>query len=626
MLILSLLFACHRADFDVEDRAPGARAPLGEDCDPEDTLECLLPWPSSRYTRRDADSATGLRLDVETASLPSEDDATWLNVADGFSRITGVATGWEQRLDADSARQALHVVVAEPGARQGEEIAINVEIINGGSEITPVDLVIGRPQRPMPAASEHLVYVLDTLTTTAGEGLERSRWTSLALGLDEAQDDEEAAYAAYHAPARALLDELGVDREAVLRLWDFTTRSQQDPWSRLEAIRARDEEALDAGDVVVLLDDVELTPNADIAFIAEGRLLGLPEYRDGDGRLHLDEQGLALPTAGAREVVFRAVVPAGDGDYPMTLYGHGTGGEFTDDSFDQAIAANGLAKLGVRWEGWTGADVIQTVSKMASKPVLGTELSTAGLLLSVANAHILLEALDGPLGRALASQYLGEIENPSPGRFADTTEPLWIGGSQGGTMGAVVSLSSDRVRYSVLNVPGAGWSHFIAASSMYSTFESAILASFGDPVPASLAILMTQSNWDEVDGAAWADRAATGGDVYLLQESIGDPVLPNIGTAILANSLSAALMAPYIEDVPGLEISETSIEGATGLEQFLVPDTDELDIHGFAARNTPAADAAMEQIFVFVTGALAGTPRIEHPASCEGACDFSGAW
>ena len=629
--LLLWILACNRSDIEVVDRAPGARAPIGAECDPEDETLCLLPWPSSRYLKLDDSTGTGLRLDIEASALPAEDDPSWLNHADGFSRMTGLAAAWSTRLDASTLASALHLVNAEPGETWGEEVPLYTEVVSGGSSLTPMDLLVGRPRRPMAAGSEHLVYVLDDLRDAEGGALPRSRWTELALGLIDPVDEDEARWVGYHAPARALLDDLGVDRERVLRLWDFTTRSQDDPWKRLDALRAADEAVLDAGDAWVQLDALEIEPARDIAFIAEGRLMGLPEYRDDDGRLHLGDDELALPLASTREVVFRAVVPAGHGDYPVTLYGHGTGGEFTDDSFDEAMAANGLAKLGLRWEGWTGDEVIQTVSRMASEPLGGTEISTASLLISAANAHALLEALDGPLGRALASEYLNQETNPSPGRFADTSEPLWIGGSQGGTMGAVVSLSSERIRFGVLNVPGGGWSHFIAASSMYSTFEGAVLSTFGDPVPAALAILMTQSTWDEVDGAVWADRGAADDDVYLLQESIGDPVLPNIGTEMLASSLGATLMTPDIEAVEGLETSAEPIEFASGLEQFRVPDTDELDIHGFAARDTEAAEAAMEQIFVFVTGALAGTPRVEHPASCaeaseSGACDWSGGW
>ena len=98
-LLLVIGAACNRGDFDVTERAPGARAPLSADCDDQDPLRCLLPWPSSAYLVANPDTATGVQVDVEASSLPIVDDPKFLNAADGFSRLTPVATAWPYRLD-----------------------------------------------------------------------------------------------------------------------------------------------------------------------------------------------------------------------------------------------------------------------------------------------------------------------------------------------------------------------------------------------------------------------------------------------------------------------------------------------------------------------------------------------
>lgn len=635
MLTLILLLACHRHDDDLQgftarDRAPGARAPLTAPCDDNDETACLLPWPSSRYLAADGARVTGVRVQVETSSIEVADDPALLNVADGFSRISGIATGFEQRLDPATLDGQLLLLVAEPqDPDYGAEVPLSVEVAQGGGSMAPRDLVIGRPLRPMPANAEMVAVVLDGLTEEGGGALEASRATRVALGLVEPESQEEADWRAYNAPTRSLLEGAGVDVSRVLRVWDFVTRSEDDPGQRLEAIHAADLAALDAGAVSVEIDEVELDPARDIAAIVKGRLIGLPEFRDEDGLFVLDEAGLPAALSDGREAPFRVVIPKGEGDYEVALYGHGTGGNVDDDAFDDESAAAGIAKVGTQWEGWTDATVFTTFGRVCNAALEGSSASTAGLVSSVANVRAVLAALDGVLGDALSADTLGDEENPAAGRRPDTREPLWMGGSLGGTMGAVVLLSEERVHYAVLNVAGGGWTHFIPPSSTYAMLEGVLQAAYEDPFGAAFGLLMTQTAWDDADGAAWGGLPE--GDMALVQASIGDPILPNVGSEILTASLNGVLLTPSVYEVAVLGQAEQVSSGAA-LEQYKVPeDEDDLGKHGFAARDTPAGDAAMQQIFEYFQSALAGEPVIAHAAACvadnkDGNCDYSEAW
>lgn len=636
--ILLTLLACRPHDeapagWDIADRKPGERAPLTSTCDDNDPVACLLPFPSSRFTRADASTATGLRVQIDVDALPIEDDPRFLNLADGFSPITGVATAFEARLDESTlvAGESLLLLVAEPGdPAYGAEIPLYTQLVQGGGDMAPRDLVVGRPRLPLPSNAEHVAVVLDGLKAADGSALGATRDTLLALGRVEPETEDEARIVAYFAPTRALLKDAGVDAARVLRVWDFTTRSDRDQAQRLDQIKARDEAALAAGEVGVVFDEVELSPNPAIALIAQGHLTGLPDPHSDDGRFNLGEDGEILDSGVTRDSPFRVVVPAGDGDYTVSLYGHGTGGDVEDDSFDIETAEAGVAKVGLRLDGWTDDSVFQTFTVLATRTQQGTERSTADLLTSVADASAMLTALDGVLGDALSADTINGEVNPAAGRRPDTTEPLWMGGSLGGTMGGVITFSEPRVRYAVLNVPGGGWTHFIPASSSYAMLEGVFTSAYGDPVTAALALLMSQTGWDDVDGAAWAN-GAEGENVALLQESVGDPVLPNIGSEILAACFSASLLQPAIVPVDTLP-SADRVEGGSALEQFQVPLSDgDYGIHGFAANDTPASDAAMAQILSFFMSALDGAPVIEHAALCEednadGSCDYSQAW
>lgn len=634
MITLLLLLACHRdkepESWSAEDRVAGARAPLTALCDDNDETDCALPWPSSRFMTADTGRSTGLRVALDAGALPVDDDPVLLNAADGFSPISGIMAGFPQHLDAATVDGNLLLIVAEPSSPlYGTSVPLLTELVPGGSTLAPRDLVIGRPLRPMPPNAEMVAVVLDGLKDLDGDTPEVSRPTALALGDAEPESQAEADWQAYNAPTRALLQAAGVDPARVLKVWDFVTRSADDATVRQDAIHQADLEAFEAGEVSVRIDEVRMAPGRDIAMIVRGALLGLPSFVGDDGLMALDDAGLPLPTGQEREAPFRVVVPAGEGDYTIALYGHGTGGNVEDDAFDAESGAAGIAKVGMQWDGWTDASLFATFGRICNEVLEGSAASTAGLVSSVANVRAVLVALDGVLGEALSAETIGGEANPAVGRTPITDEPLWMGGSLGGTMGAVVLLSEERVRYAVLNVAGGGWTHFVPASSTYDMLEGVLVSNYGDTFAASQAVVMSQTAWDDADGAAWGSRR--GDDMALVQLSVGDPILPNIGSEILAATLDARLLEPYIYDVSTLEHAAT-VSDASALEQFEVPASEsDLGIHGFAARDTPAGDAAMKQIFEFFQSALAGKPVIAHASECEadnadGSCDYSAAW
>lgn len=139
LLPLSILaLACAPQD-DVPpqmDREPGVRAPNSASCDPQDPLRCHLHWPSNTFSVVDADCATGLRLAIDDAELPIEDDPRGLDLADGFSRITKLATGFDVALDVASLDGSLLLLVAQPdhpdyGQLVPLELEPSIEAVDG---------------------------------------------------------------------------------------------------------------------------------------------------------------------------------------------------------------------------------------------------------------------------------------------------------------------------------------------------------------------------------------------------------------------------------------------------------------------------------------------------------------
>ena len=144
----------------------------------------------------------------------------------------------------------------------------------------------------------------------------------------------------------------------------------------------------------------------------------------------------------------------------------------------------------------------------------------------------------------------------------------------------------------------------------------------GDDVEC--ATLVVPLDWDEIDGAAWASALAGRNTAFLIQESIGDPVVPNVGSEMVAAVTSAKQVGAVLDPIAAGIPPVPEAAGESAITQFRVDSTDPYKIHGFAGTGTPAGLAARAQISAFVTSVWAGAPKITVPAGCaKGSCDFS---
>jgi hypothetical protein len=604
------------------DRLPGARAPLTARCDAAEEARCLLPWPSNVFTVANPLTPTGLTVHVEADILRADEGLALLNEADGFSRLTPLVA--LVPLGVDPSAVTLRLFVAEPGADFASEVPLRVSLFPGRDEADPAALV-ATPLAPLAPATEHLAIVT---------GLAPNRVTHLATLRASAADDAEAARVAYHAPHRAIVATRGVDTDTIGRLWDFTTRSAADPRNRLQSQAAAAKAAVDDGRVTLVVDSaiVPLAESASpAAVIVRGHLDDIPDPAALPG----------TPEGESFSVPFRVVVPVAPpsrpapADYRVVLYGHGTGGSADDAAFDALIAGAGAAKVNIEVDGWTDATVGAAISGLLL-PLTGTDALVARMRRAQAGIAAIQRALVGPLGDALAADTLAGIPNPAAGRrplvvtdrqgHRELELPVWAGGSLGGVTGMVYGHLEPSIVGGVLNVPGAGFTHWLSQSGVFSLIAVAFAERYPAIVDLQVATAMTQALWDEVDGAAWADARGTP-PLFLVQMSVGDPIMPNVATALVATSLRAAIVGGTPVPVPGL-VAETVARGKSALTEFVVPPGSAYQIHGFAAGDTPAGSAARAQIIAFIQSLWAGDPTITLPDAClaldpPGTCDFS---
>ncbi|MDI3284478.1 hypothetical protein [Polyangium sp. 15x6] len=623
-----LLAGCGSDDapvFTAPDRVEGARAPLTAPCGDPDDLRCLLPWPSSAFLTADPATATGVRLHLEATSLPVDDDPRSLALADGFSRVSPLAIGFAGPVALPAAGSftegPVRLLLAQHDhARRGESVPLRLSA-TPGEDPAAETLVLGYPLHPLEPGADYVAVVLDDLKMEGGAAIEPTHQTRVALGLATPASQAEADLRGYHAPTRKLLAEAGIDPARVLRVFDFTTRSADDPTKRLTAMRKAAIDAVTQGSVTVEIDSVAWDPNPAVAAVVMGRLVGLPSFLEDDLDLSVDAAGAVVPK-GTHEAPFRVMVPAGSGNYRFVMYGHGMGGNVDDGSFDQELGQNGIGKVGMRFDGWTGDDVIGTFVGM-TRMAEATHRSTARLMQALADGAGVQAAMNTTLGELLSGPTFDGGANPLMGREPDGSVPVWAGGSLGGTLGLVYASADPDMHYGVLNVPGAGWTHFIPGSNVYGTIQGLLRATYGGNLDVRHALTLSQSNWDDVDGAIWADRMPDEPTAYLIQESMGDPILPNEGTALLSVAVGAGQVGAVLSPILGVETS-AEVVGKSGLTQFRTPDMDPYGIHGFAAEGGPAGDAARQQITTYLKSVWAGQPKITVPEGCTGgSCDFT---
>lgn len=585
------------------DRLPGERRARTARCDDTEPAVCLLPWPSSAFLELDAASATGVRVAV-AADTVLPDDGLGAISADGFSRISPVVIQLPEGVGADDVEVRLYQVESEVLIR-----AVDTRLVFGRNP-NDRDTLVAYPRAPLMAGREHLVVVL-------AKGETKSSWTTsrpteLVLGA-EAKSDEEAAIAAYHAPARGIVSGWAEeDRARVVRLWDFVTRSAEDPRARLRSLADAARAAVRGGSARVVIERAEVRTGS-IAMIVLGKIAGLPD--EGEGQTF--------------EVPFRVVVPAGVGDYRYVLYSHGTSGDVRDTAFDELIAESGAAKVNVEIDGWTEASLGASISGLLV-PVEGSRAIVEKMRRSFAGIAAIHTAIDGPLGELLGAATILGVDNPEAGRKPRLGPPIWTGGSLGGVVGAVYGQLEPSLAGGVLNVPGAGFTHWLAQSEFTSLLDLALASRYPAMVDQQIIVSLSQTVWDEVDGAIWADARAVP-PVFLVQISIGDPVMPAVGTHMVARSLGAVMTVPDgVEPIVGLDGLERASEvlGRSGYTEFKTDETSATAVHGFAARDSDAGRAARDQIQAFIQSLWDGAPVIGIPERCErtarpGVCDFS---
>ncbi len=549
-------------------------------CSPVVGDDCLGPFPSSFYEALDSNSPTGMRVAIGASVLPIANDGTQvtparLNGLDGFPSATRFIVYVKQNIDsatlpksaaiADSVTAASTVQILD--YETGDRLPVFAEL-DANADITQDDrqaLLIQPMARFKPG--KRYVIAMTGVKDVKGHALSVRPFralrdkTALSKALTAMKDRYEEIF--------TVLEKGGLKRADIDLAWDVVIGSESNATGNLLAMRNEAIDMANAGTLgytITSTTDFPATstpggPTADPDLARE--ILGtitVPNYLTADRiSLNVDDSGKAV-SSGLTTFNFVAHIPqcalTATGPLPVMFYGHGlffsAVGELNTGYLKQLGQRLCMVQIGTNWLGLSIDDVADVVNKV---------------VLNWNNFHMITDRLQQAHVNAqvLTRMFVRSIKDDAAMKMngnavTDAQNVYYYGISLGGTSGGpFLALSSDVSR-GVLNVPGGVWSFMMYRSADFKVFIPLLQSKFPDPLDRQTIVLLTQVDWDHTDpinylghllGTPFPGISAKN---ILMQESEGDPEVPNLATRMLVREAG----------IPGLNL-ETPVLGVSGM-------------------------------------------------------------
>lgn len=570
-------------------------------------------FPDDALTREDADSPTGLRLDLDPERVPwvgniprlFGDSVTDMSQLSGFGlngaiivRFTAPVEPLPDGYEASMSSEAVMLfdLDAEPPTR------IPYTVTYGDAGAT----AIVQPMHPMRAGTRHGLIITNDHPAADGDCVAPSETLKGILGdaaLDPRLERVRPGYA-------ALLSAAGVEAGAVSAATVFTTHREMDLY-------------------VDILDDILAR---DYAWDGPADCEVTERWRKCEGSFeawdYRDDLAATTPTPKApwtlKVSIWLPLDPAGP--VPTLFVGHGLG--------------SGRGQAGQLADLWTEdgyAIVAMDAMRHGDHPLSAggdgsdTALSFLGLNLSGLNANG--RQLVGNFNQTLVDRLQGlRLIRQNPDVDGDGTIDLdvgrigYYGVSLGGLLGPGLAALDPHLDMAVWQVPGGHLSTFITASEEVEGFLPALSALVGGEDRFYRMLPLLQAAIDPADPATWAlnvmrDRLGGGGPLDLLVAcSTGDNVVPPptgvyLARALRLNHIGAVIFAddllPWAEaPAAGNAWDGESTAGYTQFDRVTNNDVLELSEHA----NMPLSLEAQYQARAFIEPWVeGGEPQIIDP-------------
>ena len=512
-------------------------------CDYLDLAVCLQPWPNDYFTIADKTTATGRRLNLSSDSMPKNVEGKPIepsdyNRNDGFSPGALIVTK-VPGLDTPKAFQESRIV---PNTDMGKAFAANqpVVLINtrthgralawaeldaNPKDPKDVNLLI-RPGKNLDEATRYVV-ALRNLKNADGKAIAPSKEFRLFRDRVITKNKTIESRRGHMESLFRTLAEAGIDRDGLVRAWDFTTASETNLSERM--LKIRDDAFKRLGDTN--LSDLKVEPGStspqfvvtrsitpdpkdepQLERIVEGKIL-VPCYLDKPGcppgsRFNYplgsahgppDISGAAVNTYDAN---FRCIIPkvAVNGGARASLYGHGlfgSRGEVEQGQLRDMAQEHNFVFCATEWIGMSCPDIPDPNLPSPDNPLGPLDDFLNGRQQApkdcdIPNVATILNDLSGfptltdrvqqgmldfmYLGRAMIHPD-GFTKDPAfqfngHSVFDGSQRLFYDGNSQGGIIGgSLIAVEPDLDR-GVIGVPGMNYSTLLQRSTDFGTGQA----------------------------------------------------------------------------------------------------------------------------------------------------------
>jgi len=593
-------------------------------CDFLDQERCLFPFPNDYYTRR-ADTQTGRRVDLSTASMPANRfgvhiNATDYNYSDGFSPGQEIVTK-VPGLDTQRALRRTHAVrLTNLGAYRNPDAPVVVIDVNTGRRWPIFTEVDANPPDPAdraliirPAVNFHANhrYIVALRDLRRGDGSRIRSPVAFRYYRDDVPSDQPAVERrrGHFESIFHKLDKARIGRHGLYLAWDFTVESDRSSAGRMLSIRNRAFHLLGDDDLSDLhvagaspqfavtsvenfapcgSDGCQDGENDQLARLVKGAVtvpcfLNQPGCPPGS-RFQLDDRGRPERIPGnLTEANFECIIPRSalaDGPHKLrpSLYGHGLLGDASEvesGKLQQVASEHRMMFCASDWTGMSQSDVpnVLTVLQDLSRfPTIADRLQQGMLnFLFVGRAMIHEDGLaSDPAFRSGGESLI------------ERRRLFYAGGSQGGIMGGSLTAVAPDFNRAYLGVPGMNYSTLLQRSVDFDDYAHGIFGdvdtnlglydNYPDELDRQLTLSLVEMIWERGEANGYAHRitthpfADTPSHRVLIQEAFGDHQVANIATEVEARTIGLRVRPPVLD--PGRSLDRRALWGIPRIHHF----------------------------------------------------------
>ncbi len=574
---------------------------------------CLLPFPNDLFTKPDSTSATGRRVDLPQAAMPTNTNGVQVDVApynrsDGFSpgssiivRVPGLdnQAAFNQtdpvRLTHLSQTYAPDAPIVVIDAATGQRALIWAELDSNAGDPAHTTLLI-HPGKNLTEGHRYVVGLRD-LKNADGQTLAAPDWFA------RFRDDRPLLKSQVHQRERygrifKALKDAEIDRKTLYMAWDFMVASRRSLTSPMLSIRNDAFGQLgdtDLSDLQVqgnspqfaVTNVQNFTPDQNPLLLRE--VLGtftVPCYLTTvscgiGGGFHYDSSDPdATPTQQPGNVgtaQFDCIIPrAAEGAAARaSLYGHGLLGSRTEVHAGnvQAMAAeHDFVFCATDWWGLAQADTLFDISALQNLnrfPAVADRLQQ-GVLNTLFLGRLMTNA--NGLASDAAFQASGQP-------LFDASHLYYDGNSQGGIMGGITTAVAPDYTRGVLGVTGMDYGGvLLQRSTDFTPFATFLYGQqpgggYTDASIHPLILDLMQQLWDRGEADGYAAHMTsdplpgTPAHQVLLHVAYGDHQVSQYAAAIEARTVGAFAHVPAL-DLPARAQDANLFFGIPGIQSY----------------------------------------------------------